>query len=431
MTALLLLLDLYEQIVIAFALCMLIPLKGSHMRIVFAFLSLVLLLFTSVKILNSIIFYEGALVYIVIFLISIYLKIFSRKNFLYILVITGFVFYVVFSNASLCVTLVSSAMNLNAAEIYQNNAIYMFCVILSKVTLTIPALILHKINKQLDFVFHSKKWISLIIVEFLVFLTLNIFFAQTVNGMDNVLNSIGIFISLLLFIFVLIVFLVLNQESKEKEDLTYLMQKMDFEQKYYKDALNQYNEVRRIRHDLKYLKNQLMVCVANNDLNKIGEILSDDETINLSTETPIITGNSSLDYILNIKALDCQKKGCNIQFCIEHNNLSFMKETDIFVLIGNMIDNAIEHCSNADKHIKIMIGYQKGFIMIACSNPTDLLDISSNKNPLSTSKKDKFNHGYGMRSMKLITEKYDGIFSYKVENHTFIISSSFIVDLNN
>ena len=199
-------------------------------------------------------------------------------------------------------------------------------------------------------------------------------------------------------------------------------------EKYYKDALNQYNEVRRIRHDLKYLKNQLMACVASGDLNKIKDLLSDDGTINIQTETPIITGNGSLDYILNIKAIDCQKKGYSIQFIIEHNDLSFIKESDLFILFGNMFDNAIEHCSKENKHIKVMIRNQKGFIIIACSNPTDLSDITSNKSPLVTTKNDKLNHGYGMQSMKLITEKYDGIFTYKVENHTFILSSSFMVD---
>lgn len=426
MTSLLILLDLYEQMVIAFALCMLIPLKGTHMRVIFTFLSLVLLLFISVKFLNSIIFYEGVLIYIIILLISVYLKLFSRKNFLYILAITGFVFYFVFSNASLCITAVSNILNIDPADIYLNNTTYIFCVILSKITLTIPSLIIYKLSKQLNFVFHSKKWISLIIVEFLVFLTLNIFFVQTVNGSDNLLNSIGIFISLLLFIFVFIVFLVLNQEFKEKEDLTYLMQKMDFEQKYYKDALIQYNEIRRIRHDLKYLNNQLMACVTNNDLNKIRELLSGDEYGDIKTEIPIITGNSSLDYILNTKNIECQKKGCTIQYIIEYNDLSFINETDLFILLGNMIDNAIEHCSKEDRHIKVIIRNQKGFIIITCNNPTNLLDI--NEKLLVTTKDDKSNHGYGMRSMKLITEKYNGIFSCRVENHLFIVSSSFMTN---
>lgn len=430
MTITLFMLDLYEQFIIAAMLCIVLSIKGSKSKIILVYLTTVLLLLGSVRLLNSLYFYEGSLVYVVIVILSFFFFIITKNNYFQILVLIGFVFYFVFINASFCSILFSKTLNIDLLDLYQNNILYISCILLSKVTLTIPTLILYQIRNKLNFIFNSKKWFSLIIVEFLVFILLDIFFSQVISSYNPKLNYLGIMISFLLFIFILVVFLILNRETQEKAELSFLVKKIDFEQKYYKEALAQYSEIRRIRHDLKYMKNQLISIVKDNDLSRINEMIGSEFFSSLDISSPLVTGNDNLDYILNFKSLECQKRGYEITYVIDKCDLSFIKAMDLFILLGNIIDNAIEHCAIENKNIKFSITKQKGIVIIACSNPCNLKEISSSKKRLQTTKKDILNHGYGLSSIQLITEKYMGIFKYKVENGFFKIYCSFIAENN-
>ena len=81
--------------------------------------------------------------------------------------------------------------------------------------------------------------------------------------------------------------------------------------------------------------------------------------------------------------------------------------TDLSVLIGNALDNAIECAKKVEgkKIIDLSISINGGQLIFAITNPIDKkIDV----NKLKTTKNDSINHGYGIFSMKRIAEKYNG-----------------------
>ena len=98
-----------------------------------------------------------------------------------------------------------------------------------------------------------------------------------------------------------------------------------------------------------------------------------------------------------------------------------MKPTDISVLFGNILDNAIEGTSkieNADKRlIHLSLSKQKSFVRIRVENCCE--DDIRFVNGLPTTKKDARYHGYGMKSIQSIVEKYDGSMAVKVVDGWF------------
>ena len=100
----------------------------------------------------------------------------------------------------------------------------------------------------------------------------------------------------------------------------------------------------------------------------------------------------------------------------------FMEVMDICSIFGNALDNAIEcveKCEEKEKRvIHFLVAPQKKFLLIKvenyCEEEPELLDGL----PKTTKDNTDF-HGFGMRSMKYIVEKYDGMLTCGVQNHWF------------
>ena len=96
---------------------------------------------------------------------------------------------------------------------------------------------------------------------------------------------------------------------------------------------------------------------------------------------------------------------------------------ELGVLIGNALDNAIEATENiedsTDKTIFASIITMGGRIVVSVENPVKA-EIDTKR--ISTAKQDKVNHGYGLKSIKTIAQKYDGDVFVSCEGNIFTTS---------
>lgn len=138
------------------------------------------------------------------------------------------------------------------------------------------------------------------------------------------------------------------------------------------------------------------------------------------------TGNEVLDTILTEKLLLCRDQGIRMTFMGNGKDLSFMKTMDLYSLFGNATENAIEAASKLEEEEKKTIGIsvekRGGMLVVSFVNyfkgnlrteEDDLLTIKQYENGY---------HGYGMKSMKLIAEKYRGDLSYTAKNELFTLN---------
>lgn len=100
-----------------------------------------------------------------------------------------------------------------------------------------------------------------------------------------------------------------------------------------------------------------------------------------------------------------------------------MRDGEIYAMFGNMLDNAMEAVLSIDDEerrcISLNVREVKGYLSITMRNYCDKqLKFSEEGLPLTT-KEDSEYHGFGMRSIKLIVEKYDGTFSLALEDGVF------------
>ena len=183
---------------------------------------------------------------------------------------------------------------------------------------------------------------------------------------------------------------------------------MDMQYKNYKLSKESIDIVNQKYHDLKH---QINLLKRGADSEKAGEYLEQMEREIKIYETQNKTGNKVLDTILTSKSMHCQRHGIELKFMGEGQLLNFMEDMDISALFGNMLDNAIESVVKIKDRQKRLISLHviqdKQFIRIRTENYCEENVQFQDGIPITT-KKDKRFHGYGMKSMKKIVEKYGG-----------------------
>lgn len=172
-------------------------------------------------------------------------------------------------------------------------------------------------------------------------------------------------------------------------------------------------------HDLKHRLAQIRAEGGG------AEQLKDVEEAVLFYENVAKTGNDALDSVLTQKSLSCEKHGIAFTYMADGAGLEAMQPSDVWSLLGNALDNAIESCAQEEDPQKrivfLNIGAKDGLLRIRvenyCSRPVRFAEGL----PVTT-KADRQNHGIGVRSIRYIAQKYGGNAVFSAEDGFFRLS---------
>lgn len=136
------------------------------------------------------------------------------------------------------------------------------------------------------------------------------------------------------------------------------------------------------------------------------------------------TENETLNIILTEKSMVCKQEGIPFSCIADGKGMEFMKKLDIYTLFANLMDNAIE-ASRATKPyhcgIELIVKKKNNFISIREENYYTGNVVIHDGIPVTT-KKDINYHGFGIKSMYQIVEKYDGNISIKTNHNKFLVN---------
>lgn len=188
-----------------------------------------------------------------------------------------------------------------------------------------------------------------------------------------------------------------------------------------------YNELEILRNDYKsYIDTTLNLADSEkyDELKKYVRKISE-SSINSTLDKVCVTGNLIVDGIINYKVAYAQNRGIDVKTRITHK-IQNISDANISIILGHLIDNAIESClmQEDEKVMKISIEKKKEYIMIQISNKIgDNSVIAVNRELKST--KGENHRGLGIKSVKEIIEKYYGMYDF-YENDGFFIAEIFI-----
>lgn len=208
--------------------------------------------------------------------------------------------------------------------------------------------------------------------------------------------------------------------SKEQASL------IEKEKEYYqKEAviIQQKQElVRQFQHDWKNRLQILNEIAEYENISELKKYLSEIEIRMKEQETFSHTGNLIIDSIINSKLQDAIGMGIEVNASVMLPASIEVNTDDMVVILGNLLDNAIEACErvNFSKYIKLLMSYEEGCIILSIKNSFDQV-INKVSGEFITRKEDKGLHGLGIKSVKNTVEKYNGIIEFISESKEFSV----------
>ncbi len=174
-------------------------------------------------------------------------------------------------------------------------------------------------------------------------------------------------------------------------------------------------------HDLKHqvyiIKHEENRALRDSQIDSVIEEIS-----NMSGN--IDTGNLVLDTILTNKNTFCIEQKITFSCIADGKLLNFMEIADICSIFGNALDNAIEYVTKEKRLEKRLINLRviekQQFVIIKVDNYCETKPEFYGGLPVTT-KQDKNNHGYGLKSIRYTAEKYNGTMTVSFEENWFTI----------
>lgn len=208
------------------------------------------------------------------------------------------------------------------------------------------------------------------------------------------------------------------QSRKMTEEMAMLEEVIDRQKFQYQLVKENIDHVNIKCHDMKQ-----QIAMFENRIDH--EALQEIKSIIHVYDTTFKTGNEVLDIFLQEKLLQCEREQIRMDCIVDGKCVDFIRPADLYTLVGNAIDNAVEAVRKIDNQEKriISLSVRKSMNMVLIHVDNEYVGDIKMQNGLPVSiKGDTLNHGFGMRSMSLIAEKYNGTLSVVPKDHIFNIN---------
>lgn len=382
-----------------------------------------------VLVLNYFTFYEGilGLIYMLFTLIYSILILQKSKIKTFFVVLSGYVW--VLSINVFVATFISNISSSELSDIYSKHIFERFMLILiAQLLVTYVYRVTLKLFKKTDVKLQAQECVLIVIVFSISFVVimLNHFVQLNYNVAEQhhkwlLLSNLGIII-----INIVCYFMVIRLSKANSAKVEYELQMIDlnYKKQYAENIKSQHEEIRRIRHDMKQSYQVLQQFVVENKFNELAEYLPQIcEQIN-KISSAVDTNHSIINAILNTKLSLAKSQGIKtLCSSVKQIHAEKIEEIDLCHLIGNMMDNAIEATlkisSEKTKYVEVSITERNAMILITVRNSYEDVLIDEG---LNTSKDNKANHGFGIKTIRKIAKKYQGSADFYIEGDLFCCS---------
>ena len=219
-------------------------------------------------------------------------------------------------------------------------------------------------------------------------------------------------------IFVLLEYL-LQRIMKREEDKTIIYQNKLMKQQM-DEIENIYMTMRGWRHDYHNHIQSLKGYLSLNKVEQMKNYLNELETDLDSIDTLYHSGNLQLDSILNAKLAIAEKGQIRIHCDASIPPQLHVSDLDLCVILGNLLDNAIESCRKIkdpdERFIRVYIGILKKQLYISITNATSETVKQRTDHYFTTKRGD---HGHGLKRVDQVVKKYDGYLNRQNEPGIF------------
>ena len=208
-------------------------------------------------------------------------------------------------------------------------------------------------------------------------------------------------------IFVFITSTKFADKRQVEQDNAMLKQQVKFSMENVESLLDNYSEQRKITHDFNNHLSTINSLLDNGNIEKAKEYVASISNKNFGKSILFSSNNPVVDVLLTQKYNIAKQNGISVQVKIDDLSALPMKDEDVVVVLSNMLDNAIDAAKECvdEKIIKIKFVKDNDGYILSVHNTANNNFVYNGQN-VATTKEDKLSHGYGIKNIKTILDKY-------------------------
>lgn len=283
----------------------------------------------------------------------------------------------------------------------------------------------NKIQSGSQMSIKSFKMLLLVSTGLVIDILLNSIFLYSdilkVGAKDVTLFTLMVYVyNCLCCILLLIVQFGLVLRRKLEDELSMIKQLWRLRTEQYEVAKENISIINQKCHDMKHQIHEI------GHVNRISKDVVEEIEHSIQVYDAMVkTGNDVLDIIFTEKRLHCVANKIALSCMADGAKISFIKDSDLYALFGNAMDNAIEAVKQIKEEerrvISLILRESNNFIAVSIDNTFDG-EIEFVDGLPMTKKMDTNVHGFGMKSMRMIVERYNGEMEVTINDDIFSLN---------
>lgn len=252
-----------------------------------------------------------------------------------------------------------------------------------------------------------------------------VFHNMTINISKVEVTKMLSFVALSILVSAIMIVLLKNKMIEKQNEILQFQEELS--KRRYEELAEIISKNHQLVHDMNNHLFMLQEYAREEDIKGLQRYIQEVQQEYLPSSRKTWTGNQALDFILNQKRAEAKQQKIEFQIQADKSIYLPMTDSEICVLFGNLLDNAIEasaQIKEEKKWIKVSIGQQKEMFFLNIINNYTKAPVMQ-RGEYITTKQQKDAHGYGIKTVKRIVEKYEGILNLHNADGKFEVRMSF------
>lgn len=250
-------------------------------------------------------------------------------------------------------------------------------------------------------------------------IVLGLSFCMHVLSGDEVM-PVPILVSAIGLLYVNIVIVLYAERAKSASDQKLQAELAEhhyaMQEQYYTQLRSEQEETRAMFHDINKYIQAMRTLAAEGNVAEVNQMMAETQELFDSLTTVVDVGNSVVSVILNEYREITEDADISFTFDVSVPQNLGISAVDLYVLMGNTLDNAVEACASVpaeERYIRIQMRTYHNILFYQIENP-----FAEGYPQRSRGK----NHGYGLQNVRKCVEKHDGHMSVSQNDNKFVLS---------